>query len=110
MARTNSATAVHFATEQSARKRMQEIYTNGVTCNWATVYKDDHLYSYSNVADNQWLAMLCSKETAFPNRLTSAWERRHTELPGTAGLSSPNVDLNTGTLNIRARLDNQRES
>lgn len=35
-------------------------------------------------------------------------ERRHTELSGTAGYLSPNVDLNTGTLNIRARLDNPK--
>ena len=24
----------------------------------ATIYKDDHLYTYFNVADNQWLSML----------------------------------------------------
>lgn len=39
----------------------------------ATIYKDDHLYSYFNVADNQWLAMLIQQGKAFPNRSMSAW-------------------------------------
>ena len=62
----------------------------------ATVYKDDHLYSYFNVADNQWLAMLLQQGDSILN------------YPAQLDYLSPNVDLNTGTLNIRARLDNPK--
>ena len=74
----------------------------------ATIYKDDHLYTYFNVADNQWLSMLMQQGTVSPASECQPGQRRTPHLSRTAGLSSPNVDLNTGTLNIRARLDNPK--
>ena len=54
----------------------------------ATIYKDDHLYSYFNVADNQWLAMLIQQGGKHSQTgQCQLGERRHTELSGTAGLS-----------------------
>lgn len=75
----------------------------------ATIYKDDHLYAYFNVADNQWLAMLMQQGDSIPRTVTvSLGEGGALPTPAELDYLSPNVDLNTGTLNIRARLDNPR--
>lgn len=75
----------------------------------ATIYKDDHLYAYFNVADNQWLAMLMQQGDSIPRSVTvSLGEGGALPTPATLDYLSPNVDLNTGTLNIRARLDNPK--
>lgn len=75
----------------------------------ATIYKDDHLYSYFNVADNQWLGMLMQQGDSIPRHVTvSLGENGIMNYPATLDYLSPNVDLNTGTLNIRARLDNPK--
>ena len=77
----------------------------------ATVYKDDHLYSYFNVADNQWLAMLLQQGDSIPTQVNvSLGKDGILNYPAQLDYLSPNVDLNTGTLNIRARLDNPKES
>ena len=34
----------------------------------ATIYKDDHLYTYFNVADNQWLSMLMQQGDSIPGK------------------------------------------
>ena len=36
----------------------------------ATIYKDDHLYTYFNVADNQWLSMLMQQGDSIPRQVT----------------------------------------
>lgn len=73
----------------------------------ATIYKDDRLYSYFNVADNQWLSMLMQGGDSIPRKVTvSLGKDGALSYPATLDYLSPNVDLNTGTLNIRARLDN----
>lgn len=76
----------------------------------ATIYKDDRMYTYFNVADNQWLAMLLStsgKEKELPKEVTVRLGENGTRTyPATLDYLSPNVDLNTGTLNVRASLDN----
>lgn len=75
----------------------------------ATIYKDDYLYTYFNVADNQWLSMLMQQGDSIPRQVTvSLGKDGSLRYPATLDYLSPNVDLNTGTLNIRARLDNPK--
>lgn len=75
----------------------------------ATIYKDDYLYTYFNVADNQWLGMLMQQGDSMPRQVTVSLGKDGTlRYPATLDYLSPNVDLNTGTLNIRARLDNPK--
>lgn len=75
----------------------------------ATIYKDDHLYTYFNVADNQWLSMLMQQGDSIPRQVTvSLGKDGLLTYPAQLDYLSPNVDLNTGTLNIRARLDNPK--
>lgn len=78
----------------------------------ATVYKDDKMYSYFNVADNQWLAQNLSEKLLKPNPNESYYV---TVRLGTDGKQtwkakldylSPNITLSTGTLKLRAELDN----
>lgn len=75
----------------------------------ATIYKDDRMYTYFNVSDNQWLSMLMNaagkKELPKTVMLRLGKDGNRT-YPGTLDYLSPNVDLNTGTLNVRANLDN----
>ena len=77
----------------------------------ATIYKDDRMYTYFNIADNQWLSMLLAagKGTGAqpPKEVTVRLGEHGTETyPATLDYLSPNVDLSTGTLNVRANLDN----
>lgn len=78
----------------------------------ATIYKDDRLFSYFNIADNQWIAMLMQEgerqqKDTLPRQVTvNLGEDGVQSYPATLDYFSPNVDLNTGTLNLRARLDN----
>lgn len=80
----------------------------------ATVYKDEKMYSYFNVADNQWIAMLLSgfsgkNNTDLPRNVTVRLGKDGVQTyPGTLDYLSPNVDLSTGTLNVRAMLDNPK--
>ena len=75
----------------------------------ATIYKDDHLYTYFNVADNQWLSMLMQQGDSIPRQVSvSLGKDELLTYPAQLDYLSPNVDLNTGTLNIRARLDNPK--
>lgn len=78
----------------------------------ATVYKDDRMYSYFNIADNQYLAYEMSQEE---NSKIPAEAHYVTLKLGTDGSQtwkakldyfSPNVTLTTGTLRLRAELDN----
>ena len=74
----------------------------------ATIYKDDYLYSYFNVADNQWLMMTMQQgsDSLLRRAVVSLGEEGRQSYPAALDYLSPNVDLQTGTLNIRARLDN----
>lgn len=80
----------------------------------ATIYKDDKLYTYFNIADNQWLAMLMQQTSAqqkdtLPRQVTiNLGEDGMQPYPATLDYAAPNVDLNTGSLNLRARLDNPK--
>lgn len=77
----------------------------------ATIYKDDHLYSYFNIADNQMLAMQLQNAPRSPysaprDVTVSIGEHGELSYPAVLDYLSPNIDLNTGTQNIRARVDN----
>lgn len=78
----------------------------------ATMYKDDKMYTYFNVADNQWLSLLFNspeqqKNKALPTKVDIRLGKEGTQTyPGTLDYLSPSVDLSTGTLNVRANLDN----
>lgn len=74
----------------------------------ATIYKDTQLYSYFNVADNQWLSMMMQQGDSMPRQVSISLGKEGLSYAATLDYLSPNVDLNTGTLNIRARLDNPK--
>ena len=58
----------------------------------ATIYKDNQMYAYFNVADNQWLAM--TMDTLDRSSAASDVYKRQ--------------DVNTGTLMVRANFDNPK--
>lgn len=75
----------------------------------ATIYKDNRMYTFFNVSDNQWLSMLMNAagKKELPKTVTLRLGKDGSQTyPATLDYLSPNVDLNTGTLNIRANLDN----
>ena len=76
----------------------------------ATIYKDDQMYAYFNVADNQWLEMSMNNQQPtkdLPKKIMVQLGKECTEsYPATLDYLSPNVDLNTGTLMVRANFDN----
>ena len=76
----------------------------------ATIYKDDQMYAYFNVADNQWLGMSMNNQQPtkdLPKKIMVQLGKEGTEsYPATLDYLSPNVDLNTGTLMVRANFDN----
>ena len=76
----------------------------------ATIYKDDQMYAYFNVADNQWLEMSMNTQQPtkdLPKKIMVQLGKEGTEsYPATLDYLSPNVDLNTGTLMVRANFDN----
>lgn len=78
----------------------------------ATIYKDNQMYAYFNVSDNQWVGMLMSDRQSAKNlppklRVQLGKEGTETYL-ATLDYLSPNVDLNTGTLVVRANFDNPK--
>ncbi|MCD7791598.1 MAG: efflux RND transporter periplasmic adaptor subunit, partial [Bacteroides thetaiotaomicron] len=78
----------------------------------ATIYKDDQMYAYFNVADNQWLEMSMNNQQPtkdLPKKIMVQLGKEGTESsPATLDYLSPNVDLNTGTLMVRANFDNSQ--
>ena len=76
----------------------------------ATIYKDNQMYEYFNVADNQWLEMLMNNRQSaqeLPKKIMVQLGKEGSEMyPATLDYLSPNVDLNTGTLTVRANFDN----
>ena len=76
----------------------------------ATIYKDNQMYAYFNVADNQWLEMLMNNRQSaqeLPKKIMVQLGKEGSEMyPATLDYLSPNVDLNTGTLTVRANFDN----
>lgn len=80
----------------------------------ATIYKDDRMYSYFNIADNQYLSyqLVQDANSKIPSDAHAVTLRLGTdgEQSWKAKLDylSPNVNLTTGTLRLRAELDNPK--
>ena len=79
----------------------------------ATVYKDDRMYAYFNVSDNQWLSMLFKESeqnnSKLPKEITVRLGKEGSQTyQATLDYLSPSVDLSTGTLNVRANMDNPK--
>lgn len=75
----------------------------------ATIYKDDFMYAYFNVTDNLWINMLTDngKTDSLPKQITvRLGEDSQKAYPATLDYLSPNVDMTTGTLNVRANFNN----
>ncbi len=79
----------------------------------ATVYKDNRMYSYFNIADNQYLTYELAQEAAskIPAETHFVTLRLGTDgapqsWKAKLDYLSPNVTLTTGTLRLRAELDN----
>ena len=90
-------------------------YINGAVqpVTLATLYKDDIMYANFNIEDNQFMRMkmiaaqndpYVKMPTHVSVRLGQDGRQRYT---GTLDYLSPNVDLSTGTLNVRANLENK---
>lgn len=79
----------------------------------ATLYKNDKMYVYFNIEDNQYMKMLLAASqdaVKQKNKLPVTIRLGNTAgmpYPGTLDYLSPNVDLSTGTLNVRAEVPNQ---
>ena len=78
----------------------------------ATVYKDDRMFAYFNIADNQWLNQLLLEDLT-KHSLDSTYYV--TVVLGAGGnrqwrakldYLSPDITLSTGTLEVRAELEN----
>lgn len=90
-------------------------YINGAAqpVTLATLYKDDLMYANFNIEDNQFMKMLMQNARANNDKIEVPKEvvihlgkegrQRYT---GRLDYLSPNVELSTGTLNVRANLDN----
>lgn len=78
----------------------------------ATIYKDNQMYAYFNVADNQWLSMTMNDQKPvkdLPQKIMVQLGKEGTKnYPATLDYLSPNVDLSTGTLMVRANFDNPK--
>ncbi len=77
----------------------------------ATIYQDRKMYAYFNIEDNQYLKMLMNQSQGKHSVPTDRAEILFQEpmnraYYGTLDYLSPNVDLSTGTLSIRAEVDN----
>ncbi|RHJ90662.1 efflux RND transporter periplasmic adaptor subunit [Parabacteroides bouchesdurhonensis] len=80
----------------------------------ATLYKDDLMYANFNIEDNQFMKMLMQnaqnnhEEVRLPKEVTVHLGKDGKQsYTGRLDYLSPNVDLSTGTLNVRANLDNK---
>lgn len=78
----------------------------------ATLYKNEKMYVYFNIEDNQYMRMLLmaphpEANEKVPHRVeVKPGTDLGTQYIGTLDYLSPDVDLSTGTLNIRAEVPN----
>lgn len=90
-------------------------YINGAVqpVTLATLYKDDLMFVNFNIEDNQFMKMMYissqnNPEVKIPKEITvHLGQEGRQSYPGTLDYLSPNIDLSTGTLNVRANLDNK---
>lgn len=77
-----------------------------------TLYKDDHMYAYFDISDNQYLTyeLLRDAKTKIPGKLHAVTLRLGVDgaktWQGKLDYISPNVSLTTGTMRLRADLEN----
>lgn len=89
-------------------------YINGAVqpVTLATLYKDDLMYVNFNIEDNQFMKMMITaaqndSTVRLPETVTvRLGQEGRQNYTGRLDYFSPNVDLSTGTLNVRANLDN----
>lgn len=79
----------------------------------ATLYKNDKMYVYFNIEDNQYMKMLLAAKqggtkpgAVYPVTIKLG-NNANVTYQGTLDYLAPNVDLSTGTLNVRAEIPNQ---
>jgi RND family efflux transporter MFP subunit len=76
----------------------------------ATIYDDSRMYAYFNVAGNQWLSMLIANPAmasdVLPHKITVATAEGGRSVEASLNYASPDVDQSTGTMLIRADMDN----
>lgn len=90
----------------------QNTYVNGAlqAVTLATLYKDERMYAYFNIEDNQYLKMQYADTN--PDSATGQTtdilfqEQMRRPYTGKMDYISPNVELSTGTLNLRAEIEN----
>lgn len=78
----------------------------------ATLYQDDKMYAYFNIEDNQYLKMMMASpekvsEGRLPKEITLTFQQPLAkEYVGKLDYLSPNIQLSTGTMTLRAQVDN----
>lgn len=78
----------------------------------ATLYNDANMYAYFDVEDNQYLKMvMLSSDTVvrkqLPEYVTVMFsDSLYKSYKGTLNYLAPNIELTTGTINLRAELEN----
>lgn len=90
-------------------------YINGAAqpVTLATLYKDDLMYVNFNIEDNQFMKMMITaaqndSTVKLPETISvHLGDNGRQNYTGRLDYLSPNVDLSTGTLNVRANLDNK---
>ena len=91
-------------------------YINGAVqpVTLATLYKDDLMFANFNIEDNQFMKMMLEaarndSTVKLPTEiLVSIGKDGGNAYTGRLDYLSPNIDLSTGTLNVRANLDNPK--
>ena len=91
-------------------------YINGAVqpVTLATLYKDDLMFANFNIEDNQFMKMMLEaarndSTVKLPTEiLVSIGKNGGNAYTGRLDYLSPNIDLSTGTLNVRANLDNPK--
>ena len=84
----------------------------GQSAKLATIYQDDKMNAYFNIEDNQYLQMLASTdkkgvEERLPGEVEILFQSPLSRpYMGKLNYLSPNIDLATGTLSIRAEIEN----
>lgn len=77
----------------------------GASTTLATLYKDEMMFAYFNVEDKQYLSMMSSTLHSQPISIQIG-ETGGVSYPGLLNYLSPNVDVATGTLSLRADIKN----
>lgn len=83
-------------------------YISGATeaTTLATIYRDDKMYAYFNIADNQWLSMTAGDKEIPSEIMVKLGTNGVQSYPAKIDYLSPDVDLSTGELTLRASFDN----